>query len=77
LDKFTAMPFTAPPKTTMVGKLAQPSGEVLSLLAGSRAGDAIAAVVSAETGKSLKDAKGEKDGVIGEAELPRVLEAVA
>jgi hypothetical protein len=39
---------------------------------------------SAETVKSPKDAKGEKDGVIelgyfiaGEAELPRVLEAVA
>jgi hypothetical protein len=94
------MTITAPPETTTVGniidgeqrpcadetleKLAPASGEVLSLLAGSRAGDEIAAVVSAETGKSPEDAKGEKDGVIelgyfiaGEAELPRVLEAVA
>lgn len=60
------------------------SGEVLSLLAGSRAGDEIAAVVCAETSKSPKAAKGEEDGVIeigyfiaGEGVLPRVLEAVA
>jgi hypothetical protein len=94
------MTITAPPETTTVEniidgeerpcagetleKLAPAGGEVLSLLAGSRAGDEIAAVVFAETGESPKDAKGEKDGVIevgyliaGEAELPRVLEAVA
>ena len=89
-----------PPETTTLGNIidgeerpcagqtlenfAPASGEILRLLAGSRAGDEIAAGVCAETGKSPKAAKGEKDGVIelgyfiaGEAELPRVLEVVA
>jgi hypothetical protein len=62
-------------------KVAPASGETLSLLAASRSGDVIAA---AETAISPKDAKGENDGVIdlgcliaGDAEFPRVLEAVA
>ena len=93
------MTITARPETTTVGriidgkerpcagetfeKVAPAGGEILSLLAASRSGDVIAAVESAETAISPKDAEGEKDWVIelgyliaGEA-LPRVLGAVA
>ena len=68
------MTITVPPETTTVGniidgeerpcggetleRLAPASGEVLSLLAGSRARDEIAAVVSGGTGKPPKAAKG-------------------
>ena len=64
-------------------KVAPAGGEILSLLAASRSGDVIAAVESAETAISPRR-QAEKDWVIelgyliaGEAELPRVLGAVA
>jgi hypothetical protein len=60
------MTITAPPDTTTVG-------HIIDLLAASRAGDVIAAVESAETAMSPKDAH----HIAGEAELPRVLEVAA